>query len=69
MNSGGADVVVAALRGHIKSAEVVESACKTLRNISAQARNKVEVARAGAVDGVLLALREHADHEGIQEHG
>lgn len=69
MRHGGAEAVVAAIRNHMPCAEVVESACKTLRNISAQAANKVDVARAGAIDAVLQALREHPDHEAIQEHG
>jgi len=57
------------MRAHGAHAGVQEQGSGALRNLTANADNKVAAGRAGAIEAVVAAMRAHGAHAGVQEQG
>lgn len=67
---GGVSTLVSIMAIHEEDTEVVEYACRVLRNISdSRQGTKRSCFKHGAVAAVAAAMKKHVDISGIQEHG
>lgn len=67
---GGVSTLVSIMAIYEEETEVVEYACRVLRNISdSRQRTKKSCFKHGSVAAVAAAMKKHVDISGIQEHG
>lgn len=67
---GGVSTLVSIMAIHEETTEVVEYACRVMRNISdSRQGTKKSCFKHGSVTAVAAAMKMHVDISGIQEHG
>ena len=67
VDSGGLELIIAAMTTHAKHSMVAEQGCAALGSISLRnPSNCMAIVKAGGVDAVLKAMQIHKDSAGVQ---
>ena len=67
VDSGGLELIIAAMTTHAKNSMVAEQGCAALGSISLRnPSNCTAIVKAGGVDAILKAMQIHKDSAGVQ---
>jgi len=71
-SAGAIEAVVAAMRGHVQSAELQARACRVLGNLSygnaEKSEIRIDAGNAGATEAVVVSMRGHPEDLMLQQN-